>query len=99
MNHQANIIDLRQQNAQDARSVLDEIVREGARRMLQAAIEEEAVLGAQDGQRARQTVVERLRKEIKPGWYDTDQIVGSRSYFVPSVHALFLIGWCCPQRC
>ncbi len=41
MNQQSNVIDLQQQATQDARSVLDEIVREGARRMLQAAIEEE----------------------------------------------------------
>ncbi len=41
MNQQANVIDLQHQTAQDARSALDEIVREGARRMLQAAIEEE----------------------------------------------------------
>ena len=41
MNQQANVIDLQQQPTQDARSALDEIVREGARRMLQAAIEEE----------------------------------------------------------
>ena len=41
MNQQANVIDLQPQASQDARSVLDEIVREGARRMLQAAIEEE----------------------------------------------------------
>ncbi len=44
MNQQANVIDLQQQASQDARSVLDEIVREGARRMLQAAIEEEVAV-------------------------------------------------------
>ncbi len=41
MNQQANVIDLQHQTTTNARSVLDEIVREGARRMLQAAIEEE----------------------------------------------------------
>ncbi len=41
MNQQANVIHLQQQPTQEARSALDEIVREGARRMLQAAIEEE----------------------------------------------------------
>jgi transposase-like protein len=44
MNQQANVIDLQQQASQDARSVLDEIVREGARRMLQTAIEEEVAV-------------------------------------------------------
>jgi len=43
MNQQANVIDLQQQTNQNARSALDEIVREGARRMLQAAIEEEVI--------------------------------------------------------
>ena len=41
MNQQTNVIDLQHQTTTNARSVLDEIVREGARRMLQAAIEEE----------------------------------------------------------
>ena len=44
MNQQANIIDLQQQASQDARSALDEIVRKGARRMLQTAIEEEVAV-------------------------------------------------------
>ncbi len=43
MNQQANVIDLQHQTNQNARSALDEIVREGARRMLQAAIEEEVI--------------------------------------------------------
>ena len=41
MNQQTNVIDLQHQTTTYARSVLDEIVREGARCMLQAAIEEE----------------------------------------------------------
>ena len=41
MNQQTNVIDLQHQTTTNARSALDEIVREGARRMLQAAIEEE----------------------------------------------------------
>ncbi len=41
MNQQTNVIDLQHQTTTNARSVLDEIVREGARCMLQAAIEEE----------------------------------------------------------
>ena len=56
MNQQTNVIDLQQQATQDARSVLDEIVREGARRMLQAAIEEEvaAYIEAHQGLRDEQ---------------------------------------------
>ena len=41
MNQQTNVIDLQHQTTTNARSALDEIVREGARRMLQAAIKEE----------------------------------------------------------
>ncbi len=41
MNQQTTVNDLQHQTTANARSVLDEIVREGARRMLQAAIEEE----------------------------------------------------------
>ena len=71
MNQQANVIDLQQQTAQNARSALDEIVREGARRMLQAAIEEEVAEVDEDGVRGEAGILQCLenpaRVEVEAG--------------------------------